>query len=376
MNTHVFIVNEQTFKCHLEYMFAGTGAGIKKSPFLDNPEIQYNATIERNLVGMIADISRIQVGDNIIFYLQATGGDQGRFFGVFRAKSMAFFDENDSHNYLQTELGKGLSYRILIEAADCGVYPKGITEHEYLDSLDGKNHPYELCWSLIYRKLKGNRGCTMITDFEFNDLLLKLQNKSNRLKFSNNYTYDLNKKSIVESNNRLVYAGKQNSLSITNRLLYKANRNNAFETHLQAFILQNIHSIGLLDFPEKDFWVGNEVSCGTGMQRIDILIIQESYDKIYIKVVELKDESPTTNIVDYQLDWYIRWIFDYIVPNYGERTVEITPCIVAAKVDDEELKKYILNKEFISPRSNALINGTKYYAFDISKDSISIDRIL
>lgn len=33
MNTHVFIVNEQTFKYHLEYMFAGTGAGDKKSPF-------------------------------------------------------------------------------------------------------------------------------------------------------------------------------------------------------------------------------------------------------------------------------------------------------------------------------------------------------
>lgn len=33
MNTHVFIVNEQTFKYHLEYMFAGTGARDKKSPF-------------------------------------------------------------------------------------------------------------------------------------------------------------------------------------------------------------------------------------------------------------------------------------------------------------------------------------------------------
>ncbi len=30
MNTHVFIVNGQTFKYHLEYMFAGTGASEKK----------------------------------------------------------------------------------------------------------------------------------------------------------------------------------------------------------------------------------------------------------------------------------------------------------------------------------------------------------
>jgi hypothetical protein len=158
MNTHVFIVNGQTFKYHLEYMFAGTGASEKKSPFLNNPTIQYNATAERNLMGMIADISRIQIGDNIIFYLQATNGNQGQFFGIFRAKSRAFFDENDTDNYLKIKLGKGLSYRILIEASDYGVYPIGITEHEYLDSLEGKNYPYELCWSLIYRKLKGNRG--------------------------------------------------------------------------------------------------------------------------------------------------------------------------------------------------------------------------
>lgn len=66
MNTHVFIVNGQTFKYHLEYMFAGTGAS-EKITILNNPTIQYNATAERNLMGMIADISRIQIGDNIIF---------------------------------------------------------------------------------------------------------------------------------------------------------------------------------------------------------------------------------------------------------------------------------------------------------------------
>lgn len=33
MNTHVFIVNGQTFKYHLEYMFAGTGASEKNHHF-------------------------------------------------------------------------------------------------------------------------------------------------------------------------------------------------------------------------------------------------------------------------------------------------------------------------------------------------------
>lgn len=376
MNTHVFIVNEQTFKCHLEYMFAGTGAGDKKSPFLYNASVRFNGNSERGLVGMIADISRIQIGDNIIFYLQATNEKQGKFFGVFKAKSKAFFDENDSENYLKAELGKGLSYRILIEASDYGVYPEGITEHEYLDSLEGKNHPYELCWSLIYRKLKGNRGCTMITDFEFNDLLSKLKNKSNQLSFAENYTYDFSLGVISENINKLIYNGKKNSISIENRLLYKANRNNAFETHLQAYILQNIRSIGLLDYPEKDFWIGNEVSCGVGMQRIDILIKQETNDKICFKVVELKDEQPTANIVDYQLSWYIKWLFDYIIPNYSEKTVEITPCIVAAKTNNKGLLKHIAEKEFRSPYAYAFVKRTKYYAFNIREDRMDINKIL
>ena len=376
MNTHVFIVNSQTFKYHLEYMFAGTGASDKKSTFLLDSNIQFNSATERNLVGMIADISRIQVGDNIIFYLQASNGNQGLFFGVFRAKSKAFFDENDSDNYLKNELKKGLSYRVLIEASDYGVYPKGVTEHEYLDSLEGKTSPFELCWSLIYRKLKGNRGCTMITDFEFNDLLIKLKNKSCSLPSANNYTYDYLKNEIFDSNNNMVYKGRQNTLFIKDRLLYKAKWNYAFETHLQTFILQNIKSLNLLDYPESDFWIGNEVSCGVGMQRIDLLIIQRIENRTFFKLIELKDEQPTKVLVDSQINWYVKWLFDYIVPNYKNSFVEITPCIIAAKTEDQNLINYISRKNFDNPYPYSSINSTNYYAFTIKEDNILINKIL
>lgn len=376
MNTHIFIVNSQTFKYHLEYMFAGTGASDKKSTFLLDSNVQFNSSTERNLVGMIADISRIQVGDNIIFYLQASNGNQGLFFGVFKAKSKAFFDENDSNNYLKSELKKGLSYRILIEASDYGVYPKGVTEHEYLDYLEGKTYPFELCWSLIYRKLKGNRGCTMITDFEFNDLLMKLKNKSYSLPSANNYTYDCINNEILENNNDIAYNGRQNTLSIKNRLLYKAKRNHAFETHLQAFILQNIQSLNLLDYPELDFWIGNEVSCGVGMQRIDLLIIQKVKNRTLVKLIELKDEQPTKIIVDSQINWYIKWLLDYIIPNYKDSFVEITPCIIAAKTEDQKLINYITRKNFYNPYSYSSINSTNYYSFTIKEDNILINKIL
>lgn len=110
--------------------------------------------------------------------------------------------------------------------------------------------------------------------------------------------------------------------------------------------------------------------------KIDILIKQETNDKICFKVVELKDEQPTANIVDYQLSWYTKWLFDYIIPNYSEKTVEITPCIVAAKTNNKGLLKHITEKEFRSPYSYSSINSTEYYAFNISEDRIDINKIL
>ncbi len=51
MNYHVFVVDINTFKYHLAYMFAGTGAGNKKVPFLlKSNDTSTHQTVERNLV--------------------------------------------------------------------------------------------------------------------------------------------------------------------------------------------------------------------------------------------------------------------------------------------------------------------------------------
>ena len=64
--THVFIVGTTTFKYHLEYQFAGTGAKDYKIDFNAGPTSSLNATIERNLVGMMSDSQRVRVGDYVI----------------------------------------------------------------------------------------------------------------------------------------------------------------------------------------------------------------------------------------------------------------------------------------------------------------------
>ena len=168
MTTHVLIVDATTFKLHLEYMFVGTGARDLQIDFNNAARTSLHPTTENNLVSMIADGCRIRPGDPIIFYLQQDAGKgirEGKFFGVFQARhNGVFLDDNDGRQYLKDELGKSLTFRTLIEPAT--VYAEGVTEWEALDEVRHITAPCQMLWSLIYRKLKGNRGNTMITLYE------------------------------------------------------------------------------------------------------------------------------------------------------------------------------------------------------------------
>lgn len=382
MNTHVFVVDSTTFKLHLEYMFAGTGAKDKTSPFLYDADVSYHHSTERNLVGMIADISRVRPGDRIVFYLQATSNNQGMFFGFFKAESFGFFDENDSDNYLVNELGKGLAFRVKI-SPEC-VYPLGITEHEFLDDLTGKEAPYELCWSMIYRKLKGNRGCTMITQYEYEDLKTKLEAKNNGQSLAEHcFTYDSSSVKITSIEEEYAYLGRMNNLDIQPRLLHKAHRYNAFETHLQALVMQKfddeILKDKILSLNNNSAWVGNEVSCGVGMQRIDTMIIEENENEIHLRIVEMKDEEPYGYILEEQLPWYLKWASQYIIPNlqkYGKEII-IHPCILARMTSNQDMINRIRNENLISLNmQNVNVASTEYIGFEILEADISFEKIV
>lgn len=386
MNYHVFIVDKYTFKYHLEYMFAGTGAGDKEVPFLVNSNAYTHPTTERNLVGMIADVSRIREGDKIIFYLQAADGKPGMFYGVFTAVSIAYFDENESdgsNNYLKDKMYKSLTFRIAI-APDC-VYPKGVSEHDYLDSLNDVEYPYQMCWSLIYRKLKGNRGCTMITDYEFKSLVSKLISVNNNhfAKDITNYSFDSSSFTIKENSKSNVYAGRRDSIDIKNRMLFKANRGNAFEVHLQAYIMQNFDKVSLKSLlfscVDEPCWIGNEVSCGVGMQRIDTMVIQEKDNDVYIKVVELKCVAPYIDILDKQLPWYISWVSDYVAPNYTSlgKAVHIIPCVLAENSTyNEFINKCRIFHQGYTPTNSIVVEQAEYIGFKVNAEDIEFQKIV
>ena len=72
MTTHVFIVNEQSFKVHLEYMFVGTGAKDKDVDFNGVTNSNLNPQAENGLISMMSDFSRVRIGDCVLFYVQAS----------------------------------------------------------------------------------------------------------------------------------------------------------------------------------------------------------------------------------------------------------------------------------------------------------------
>lgn len=385
MTTHVFVVDINTFKYHLEYKFAGTGSKKNKSPFLvdcsySNTRKSADGTTdsqEKSLVAMIADISRIRIGDKVIFYLQATKNSPGMFYGVFKVESLPFFDENDEENYLKDELDKGLSFRILISADE--VYSKGISEHEYLDSLKNKNHPSDLCWSLIYRKLRANRGCTMIMDYEYDDLLNKLKKKNNYCAINaTSFTFDSGINEIVKMSEEKKYEGKKNSLEILDRMCCRFKKNNAFEVHLQAYLTKNFDNNKnkniLMPCPNESAWIGNEVSCGVGMQRIDLMIKQETDTDVYIKLLELKCVPPYKEIIDRQIPWYIEWLSDYVIPKYKNKTVHLIPSIIARGELTNELKSHF--EKFEIEIENVDVQPLEYIGFEIKDKDIELTKYL
>lgn len=381
--THVFIVNEQTMKIHLKYLFAGTGSS-KDAPFLLDAEYVNSrkkeegvtSAAERNLVAMIADVSRIRIGDKIIFYLQASKNNPGMFFGIFEAASEAFYQPN-SNDYLTEELGKSLNFRVLIRPHK--VYPKGISEHEALDSLVCVQHPSDMCWSLIYRKLKGNRGCTMITDNESRRLEILLSAKNNDEYLESNF-FSFENNEIVASDVERIYAGQGNDLDILPRLLYKDRKNNKCESHLQAYVVQNIDKEPLKPLLLENIdnlWIGNEVSCGVGMQRIDVATMQITEESVIINVIELKCVEAYNEIIDNQIPWYIEWIRNYILPTFPRKVVIINPVIIAKEFKVQhtlQLFKDHCETLFRANARNFKVNPVSLITYETENNDISFKK--
>ena len=386
MTTHIFIVDETTFKIHLEYLFAGTGAKDFLVDFNNYPKSNLQTSQERMLVGMIADGSRIRKDDLILFYLQqsSTRHDnnkpiEGKFYGVFKAKHDGYFLDNNENQYLKNNLEKSLTFRILIEPYV--VYSEGVTEWEALDNLEHILSPNQMLWSLIYRKLRGNRGNTMITLYESERLIQLIRDKNKRISLNNEkgFTYNKNSNKIENIENINEYKGDFEKINLLPRLLEKRRKSNSYEILLQQYLLQNIsanNKIGknILSNPKKINWIGNEVGCGVGMQSIDIMIdYEDEKNQLKTAVIELKADGSKKlpNYIGYQMIRYIDWMLQYYRPN---RFTDIEPILLIPSIDKntKSYEKMMLTISLFNNKFKKYCQKIKIIEFEFNEDGIII----
>jgi len=272
MNYHLFIVDEISLKYHLEYSFVGIGKN------------NTNFDIE-----LWKDIARLKQEDKIVFYVQ----NLKKFYGFFEVGSLPFFDPN---HYLQPYtmpfLGTNqikLQYRALIRPYQ--VFQYGIDEFELIDILPQSSR--DVLWSILYRKLKGNRGCSPLFENEFNIIFQRIaQINNNQILPSQFFTFQNGQ--ILSISNGFQYNGPTIQPNIKQYIL----NGNYKESHLHALLIRYLNQ------QPNTKWLGNEVYCGAGMQAMDILTIN---NQNVFNVFEIKKDEISSGIT-LQIEKYINWL--------------------------------------------------------------------
>lgn len=347
MTAHVFIVDENTFPVHLEYQFAGTTAGKGR----------------RVWTPLYADIARVRAGGRVYFYRNKIG-----FYGPFKIDpecSEVWWDPLDP-SYLQDKLNSRLIYRVKVVPDN--PYPLGVSEWKALDSY--LREPEKCIWSLVYRKLKGARGCTMIFPWEEQFLLELIKRKNQNegrdplnVEKGEHLTWNGKNEEIVKREGPPLAYNPSNKDHMKNPpdLVEKVRSKSAgSETHLQAFLTENYGSFSgsKLVFGSVDTlkWVGNEVFCGLGMQKMDLFAINKTESGKQFRIIELKKSLPDSETVT-QLYRYIDWTKKFVK---GANSENIKPVLLCRNLDDQSLEPDV---------------RTSFHEFNNKSEVLSLDYI-
>ena len=369
--SHVFIVDEKTFPIHLQCMFAGTGKTEKKNDNKRTLILDKNFNFEdclksKAFIGMIQDICRIRVDDEVFFYVCRNGKSEGEFFGVFKiikvgTEKIPFaFESNNSEEAkdISKNLEKTLQFRVKI--APKNVYKKGVPETRILDSFDGKTKAKDLCWSLIYRKLKGERGCTPITEAESTKLKKELENINEEAPWgsTNDYSFDTKKRIINTEQPSSEHVVNLSHVDIKTKIEELGIKS---ESILQTYILSSDEiKQKFVTSSSEIIWVGNEVFCSFGNSKIDILIVSKNKNNYVISPIELKNCPIKPNDKE-QILRYKEWCNIHkksFIPVEGAK-IKIKPILVTMPYGKNARKKKIDEKE-----SSLRKDKIDHYVFD------------
>jgi RecB family endonuclease NucS len=164
------------------------------------------------------------------------------------------------------------------------------------------------------------------------------------------------------------------------RLIAKYQDGNSFESHLQAYITKNLGKgintsldEAILNSAQIE-WLGNEVSCGVGMQRIDVMPSVVQNEQRILIPIELKAvEADERNII--QIQRYVDWIEQYYIPN---RQSDIQPVLVAKKISDKQSNAYerlIDSFSRFNKTNKSRCAKLKYIEFDLDNGDLSFEIV-
>ena len=225
----------------------------------------------------------------------------------------------------------------------------------------------------------------MITMYESDRLIQLIRNKNKRHSLNctgNHLSFNIDSQKIVTVAGNYPYTGRQDNINLLPRLVDKHARGLAFEVHLQAYITQNI---GLEINPSLDAtilgdckvaWLGNEVSCGVGMQRIDIVVLSEkkqNQNPILIPI-ELKAVIAHESNIR-QIQRYIDWIQQYYIPNQPS---DIQPVLLTKKTDDKETEAYknlVDAFKTFNEINDASCTPLRFIEFSISENNLIFESV-
>ena len=121
-------------------------------------------------------------------------------------------------------------------------------------------------------------------------------------------------------------------------------------------------------------WLGNEVSCGVGMQRIDVMPSVVQNEQRILIPVELKAvEADERNII--QIQRYVDWIEQYYIPN---RQSDIQPVLVAKKIENKQANTYRRLVDNFNRFNQTNINRCahlKFVEFKLDDDDLSFEVV-
>lgn len=221
--------------------------------------------------------------------------------------------------------------------------------------------------------MKGWRGCTPI-NLQESENLIKLLEKANeskkplRLNAGESFTYKDDIQQIIKIDKTFSYSkAPAKTENVLKEMINLDKENKAFENRLQIYFCENVGKLKTLEpisGKSKDIiWIGNEVYCGFGMQKIDIFtILSDERENKTFNLIELKCK-PACPEVKSQLKRYADWALSYIK---GAINTNIQPVLVTRKVKTGYKKNGTPYKDQIQ-RDNTKKALTELNALNISQ---------